>query len=208
VCAVAAGARSFVAVAEWVADLPEDAAAALGTARRCPSESAIRRLLSRIEADRFDTVIGAFVQQLCAQRRPVGRRRVFAVDGKTLRGSRHTTGGGEVAGRHLLAVIDQDTRVVLAQVAVADKSNEITAFTPLLDGLTGIDLAGAVITADALHTQRDHVAYLAERGAHWVLTVKGNQPSLRRQLAGLPWRGLQPDHRGTRPATAAARSAP
>ena len=124
-CAVAAGARSFVAIAEWVADLPEDAATALGTDRRCPSESAIRRLLGRIDADAFDAVIGRFVQRLCAQRKPGGRRRVLAVDGKTLRGSRHHTGDGQVPGRHLLAVIDQHTRVALAQLAVDDKTNEL-----------------------------------------------------------------------------------
>jgi hypothetical protein len=93
-------------------------------------------------------------------------------------------------GRHLLAVIDQHSRVVLGQVEVAGKTNEIAAFTPLLDTLTGINLAGAVITADALHTQREHVEELHARGAHWVLTVKGNQPRLRRQLAGLPWPSL------------------
>src|SRR2546430_1209232 len=50
----------------------------------------------------------------------------------------------------------------------------------------------ADLPADALHCQRDHVAYLASRGAYWILTVKGNQPSLYLQLAGLPWR-LVPD---------------
>jgi predicted transposase YbfD/YdcC len=195
VCAVAAGARSFVAIAEWVADLPADAATALGVDRRCPSESTIRRLLGRIDADRFDTAVGGFLQRLCAARAPSGRRRVLAVDGKTLRGSRHASADGEVPGRHLLAVIDQHTRTVLGQLAVDGKSNEITVFTRLLDRLTGLPLAGVVITADALHTQRDHVSWLAEQGAHWVLTVKGNQPTLRRQLAGLPWQGLKPDHR-------------
>ena len=90
VCAVAAGARSFVAVAEWVADLPAEVAAALGGRIACPSESAIRRLLGRVDADRFDTVIGGFVQGLCAAAAPAGRRRVLAVDGKTVRGSRVT----------------------------------------------------------------------------------------------------------------------
>jgi predicted transposase YbfD/YdcC len=113
-----------------------------------------------------------------------------------VRGSRHTDPDGNVvAGRHLLAVIDQHTRVVLGQVNVVDKTNEITAFTPLLDTLTGIDLTGVVVTADALHTQREHVQDLHARGAHWVLTVKGNQPRLRRQLAGLPWREVEPAHR-------------
>jgi predicted transposase YbfD/YdcC len=196
VCAVAAGARSFVAAAEWVADLPLALADTLGTRDRCPSESTIRRAVRDIDADEFDTVIGRFVQQLCAAVAPVGRRRVLAVDGKTVRGSRHTDPNGNVvAGRHLLAVIDQHTRVVLGQVDVADKTNEITAFTPLLDTLTSINLTGVVVTADALHTQREHVEDLHVRGAHWVLTVKGNQPRLRRQLAGLPWRQVEPAHR-------------
>ena len=70
----------------------------------------------------------------------------------------------------------------------------------MLDTLTGTDLAGVVITADALHTQREHVADLHARGAHWVLTVMGNQPRLRRQLAGLPWRGVEVDHRSAQTA--------
>lgn len=68
VCAVAAGARSFVAVAEWVADLAD----AVGTPRRCPSESTIRRLLGKVDADRCDAAIGAFVQRLCAGVAPAG----------------------------------------------------------------------------------------------------------------------------------------
>ena len=211
VCAVAAGARSFVAVAEWVADLPAAVAATLGVDVRCPSESTIRRLLSQVDADRFDAVIGAFVQQLCATRPPVGRRRVLTVDGKTLRGSRRgavvhscTDGDADGAaagddiegpGRHLLAVVDQHARVVLGQVAVAAKASEVHRFPALLDTLTGVDLTGVVITADALHTQRGHVEDLHGRGAHWVLTVKGNQPRLRRQLAALPWRQVDLAHR-------------
>ena len=75
-------------------------------------------------------MIGGFVQQRSAAVALVGRRRVLAVDGKTLRGSRHTNRGGDiVAGRHLLAVIDQHTRVVLGQIDVEGKTNEITAFS-------------------------------------------------------------------------------
>jgi predicted transposase YbfD/YdcC len=151
-----------------------------------------------IDADAFDTAIGRFVQQMCAAVAPTGRRRVLAVDGKTVRGSRHLDRDGNVVtGRHLLAVIDQHTRVVLGQLDVEDKTNEITLFTPLLDTLTSINLAGAVVTADALHTQREHVDDLHARGVHWVLTVKANQPGLRRQLAGLPWRQVPTTHRAT-----------
>jgi predicted transposase YbfD/YdcC len=113
---------------------------------------------------------------------------------KTVRGARTHSGTGEPDGpaRHLLAVIDHDARVVLGQVEVDGKTSEIHHFAPLLDGL---ELREVVVTADALHTRRAHVDYLAARGAHWVLTVKGNQPSLRRQLAGMPWRAVEVGHR-------------
>jgi predicted transposase YbfD/YdcC len=75
--------------------------------------------------------------------------------------------------------------VVLGQVEVGAKTNEIPLFTALLDR---IEITGAVITADALHAQREHARYLARRGAHYVITVKGNQPGLHAQLAALPWR--------------------
>ena len=108
VCAVAAGARSFVAIAEWAADLPVEAATALGI-NVAPSESAVRRLVQRLDPDRFDTAISAWIQQMSGTLAPAGRRRVLAVDGKTLRGSRSSTGGA----RHLLAVIDHHARTVL-----------------------------------------------------------------------------------------------
>ncbi|MFF5235348.1 ISAs1 family transposase [Dactylosporangium sp. NPDC000521] len=104
------------------------------------------------------------------------------MDGKTLRGSR----ARDSVGRHVLAAADQHTGVVLASTDVDTKTNEITRFTALLDQIG--NLRGTVVTADALHCQRDHVTYLAGRGAHWILTVKGNQPSLHQQLARLPWR--------------------
>jgi hypothetical protein len=71
-------------VAEWVPDLPDEVASTLGVDWRCPSESTIRRLLGKVDADRFDTVIGRFVQRLCIAVPSTGRRRVLAVDGKTI----------------------------------------------------------------------------------------------------------------------------
>jgi hypothetical protein len=190
VCAVAAGARSFVAIAEWVADLPATVAEHLGTEARCPSEATIRRVVQDVDADRFDAALAAFVQQRCAALAPPGRRRALAVDGKTVRGSRSTGADGEQPARHLLAVIDQHTRVVLGQVGidtkVEGKTSEISRFAPLLDTLTALDLTDVVITADALHTQREHVETLAARGAHWVLTVKGNQCATRRSVTFPP----------------------
>jgi predicted transposase YbfD/YdcC len=75
--------------------------------------------------------------------------------------------------------------VVLGQVDVHTKTNEIPLSATLLDG---IDLAGAVVTAGAMHAQRGHAEYLAgQRRADYLITAKRNQPGLHAQLAGLPW---------------------
>ncbi len=188
ICAVAAGARSYVAIAEWVADLPAEVNQVLGVGHRCPCESTIRRVLQGLDGDRFDVVISTWIGNLCATQAPRGRRRAVALDGKTVRGARTL----DRQARHLLAVIDHHARVVLGQVDVDGKTSEISRFAPLLDSL---DLTDVVVTADALHTQREHVDYLASRGAHWVLMVKGNQPNLRKQLTALPWRQVEIGHR-------------
>jgi predicted transposase YbfD/YdcC len=71
---------------------------------------------------------------------------------------------------------------------VDGKTNEITRFAPLLEPL---DLAGCVITADALHTQREHAEFLVTgKGAHYILVVKKNQPGLYAQVKNLPWRRI------------------
>jgi predicted transposase YbfD/YdcC len=180
VCAVLAGARSFTAIAEWAADADAETLARLGVTGTVPSESTFRRTLQRLDADAFDDLAGAWA----ARRTTPGpkERRVIAVDGKTLRGSGH---GGD--GRHLLAALDHARGVVLGQVEVGAKTNEIPLFTTLLDRL---DIQNAVITADALHAQRSHATYLTGRGAHYLLIVKRNQPNLYAQLAALPWRDV------------------
>jgi predicted transposase YbfD/YdcC len=181
VCAVLAGARSFTAIAEWAADADQDTLRRLGLTGTVPSESTFRRTLQRLDADAFDELAGRWAARRTAP--GPGGRRVIAVDGKTLRGSGHGSDGS----RHLLAALDHAHGVVLGQVEVGAKTNEIPLFTTLLDRL---DIQDAVITADALHAQREHARYLARRGAHYVITVKRNQPGLHAQLAALPWRDV------------------
>jgi predicted transposase YbfD/YdcC len=184
VCAVLAGARSFTAIAEWAADADQDTLRDLGVTGAVPSESTFRRTLQRLDGNVFDDLAGQWAARHTA---PGPGRRVIAVDGKTLRGSGH---GGE-DGRHLLAAFDHAHGVVLGQVEVGAKTNEIPLFAALLDR---IEIKDAVITADALHTQRDHATYLAGRGADYLLIVKRNQPGLYAQLAALPWRDVPVAH--------------
>ncbi|MGQ0575664.1 MAG: ISAs1 family transposase [Pseudonocardia sp.] len=157
VCAVLAGARSYVMIAEWAHDLPVSVRLRLGIGLRgAPSESTFRRILQRVDPDE-----------------PEAPR------------------SGEGRAVHLLGALDHASGVVLGQTAVDQKINEITAFTPLLERIdTACPLAGAVITADALHTQHAHAEWLHARGAHYVFIAKGNQPTLHAQLADLPWTSI------------------
>src|SRR5580693_10378415 len=175
VCAVLSGARSFTAIAEWAADADQATRDALGVTGVVPCESTFRRTLQNLDAGALDDAAGTWAPQRTAP--AAGAQRMIAVDGKTLRGS--GVAGGP--GRHLLAALDHAHGVVLGQVDVEAKTNEIPMFATLLDR---IDLAGAVVTADALHAQRAHANYLVtQRGAHYVITVKRNQPGLHAQLA-------------------------
>jgi predicted transposase YbfD/YdcC len=148
----------------------------LGLGRLAPSESTIRRTLQAVDAEALDRAVSAWL----VIRSATPAVRVIAIDGKSARGAR----GPDGRAVHLLASFDQDSGVVLGQTVVDGKTNEITAFAPLLDR---VDLTDAIITADALHTQHRHADYLTSRGAHYVLTVKRNQPSLHHQLTALPW---------------------
>jgi hypothetical protein len=188
VCATLAGARSYTAIAEWACDAPQGLRAGLGLPGGVPDLVTIWRVLTAVDPLAFDRVIGSRVSAHLAQSRPHPVRAVLAVDGKTVRGAR--TGDGRAP--HLMACLDHDSGVVRAQVAVDGKTNEIPMFAVVLDQIA--DLAGAVVTADAMHAQREHAAYLHGRGAHYLLTVKGNQPGLRGQLRALPWKDVPAGH--------------
>jgi hypothetical protein len=127
--AVAAGARSFAAIGEWVADASEEALAALAVRRdpatgehRPPDEATVRRVLGRVDADALDTAVGRWLAGLPQPPAHPGqpRLRALALDGKTLCGS-----GKPGTQVHLLAVMDHATTAVLGQVDVAGKTNEV-----------------------------------------------------------------------------------
>jgi predicted transposase YbfD/YdcC len=202
--AVVAGMASFTAIAGWATDVPAEVLVKL-YGRRCdpPSKATIWRVVTGADAATVDAVIGAWLLAQAAARDTAARDVVagevvvpetdreapelsaIMVDGKAVRGATDTE-GNQV---HLLAAATHDDALVLGQVEVSAKSNEIPQFAPLLDTLAaaGVDLAHTVITADALHTQRAHADYLHERGAGFVFTCKQNQPRLFAALDALPW---------------------
>lgn len=195
-CATLAGAKSLVAIDEWARDAPQEVLRRLGArvspqSGLCvpPSYATIRRAAMAVDCDTLDAVIGAWADAQ-ADRRPEraaagpedrddtddegpGQRLVgIAVDGKTLRGARRYNGSRV----HLLAALRHDSATVVGQRDVGAKTNEITRLGALLGPLS---LAGKVVTADALHTQRSTASFLVEqKQAHFVLGVKDNQPTL------------------------------
>jgi len=190
IAAVLSGARNYVTIGEWAAQLSQEALKRLGcryheeTKRYIPpSEPTLRRVLQSINIEAVEAVLGQWLAASCDSD-------AIAVDGKTLRGTR-AKGGKPV---HLLSALVHKEGVVIAQRAVDAKSNEITAFKPLLEPL---DLQGKVITADAMHTQIEHARWLQEeKNAEYVFTVKGNQEGIKQAIEALEERDFSPSVSG------------
>jgi predicted transposase YbfD/YdcC len=179
-----------------------------------PEEKTVRRVCARVDGDALDNALGRWMARrllLAAaarsrigrkskhgnagrRRKAAGQRRRrkstlgrhvpamhgMAVDGKTTRGARTD----DAKAPHLLAAVTHGG-IVLAQRQIADKSNEITAFIPLLRPL---DLTGFVITSDAMQTQRANARFLREQAdAHFIFPVLDNQPTLFDRLDTLTW---------------------
>ena len=178
IAAVIAGSRSFAAIGQWAADASPDVLAVLGAVRGAAEESTFRRAFALVSPDVLDRVLGAWLWTRAVQ---AGGRLVIAIDGKTVRGARNKTGKAP----HLVAALAHGIGAVVGQVAAVEKSNEIPAVRELLKAFT--DLAGAVFTIDAMHTQHDTAQAILGRGADYVMTVKANMPTLYRQLKKLPW---------------------
>jgi predicted transposase YbfD/YdcC len=187
VCAVLAGACTFAAITDWVRDLDRPVWGRLGFDDRAPAATTVWRLLIRIDHEALSAVLARWLRSRAAPVVVAGRRwrLVIAIDGKVERGAR-LADGRQV---HLLSAYDTSAGVVLAQVQIAAKSNEIPAFAPLLDRVAAQlgSLDGVLVVADALHAQTGHAEAVAIRGGHLMVTVKGNQPTLHAQLKTLPW---------------------
>ena len=179
--AVLAGARTLLAITEWTQDAARDTLSRIGINpdRALPSESTIRRTLAQLDANDLDTRLAGWMATRVGH---LAGRRVIAVDGKTMRGARTPAGAP-----HLVAAFDHACGAVVGQLAVASKSNEIPALRDLLDTM---DITGSVVSADAMHCQRETASHITGRGAHYILTVKANQPTLQAACKALPWRDV------------------
>ncbi|MEZ0167064.1 ISAs1 family transposase [Kineococcus sp. LSe6-4] len=225
VMAVLTGARGYTAIWRWsVQALPETLHALDCHRSTIPSESTFRRTLQALDPDEFTLIVSTWlaahlnrIEELHQHRQARLRAAetfinspdtcgpknstvcVIAIDGKTVRGSRSANASDERSSTHLLAAFHTDTATVLGQQVVDAKTNEITHLPTLVTSMHERDLlpAGAVITADALHTQRESARTITNLGLHYAFTVKRNQPKLHDHLTALPWGKIPVAHSRT-----------
>ena len=136
-----------------------------------PSHDHLGDIFAALDAEQFQRCFVAWVASLIGV--PAG---VVAIDGKTVRRSGGKAGKGAI---HMVSAFAASQRLVLGQVKVAEKSNEIVAIPKLLDMLV---VEGAIITIDAMGCQRAIAQKIIDKKADYVFGLKGNQGSLREDV--------------------------
>ena len=142
---------------------------------QAPCYDVFYRVLQNVEAELFDQILTQFIAS------PEGRLpRDIAVDGKTLKG----TDKEPAKALHLVAAVDHQSAQTIAQVATADKSNEITAAQTLLRKMPAMD--GSTFTFDAMHNQNETAHIVVEElSADYVIQIKDNQPTMHQDAKNL-----------------------
>ena len=204
-CAVLTGARSFAAIAEYAHDTGRAILDLLGVGAVVPHASTIRRVLQDLDPDAVEAAMRTWaLAQLADRPAPDGcpgagaapgagpgrqdrARRPHPSPAPTPAPAAARCGDGATGSRIWCRCSTRPAVRSSGQVAVAEKGSEVAAFTTLLDEL---DLTDVLVTADAAHTNRNHADYLHERGGHYLLTAKLNQPTLLRRLRALPWKQI------------------
>jgi predicted transposase YbfD/YdcC len=185
-----AGDDELDAAGEWIASAPEEILLRLGAPRdrsgraRRPDATTIGRILARIDQCQYDDALCAWAAARARAQRP-GLRRHLRVDGKAVRGAAPRGGRAPML---LSGIWDDGTTA--GQLPVAKKTNEIPVFRVLLKKIPDEELAGAVITADQMHTQREHARQIRRKGAHFVFTIGENQPGLFAAADALCWKSV------------------
>jgi predicted transposase YbfD/YdcC len=168
-CGVICGADSWVEIAEFGKAKQEWFATFLDLPHGIPSHDTFGRVFAALDPEQFEACFRRWVRSL--QERLA--RQIVAVDGKTLRRS-HDRGAGKAA-LHLVSAWASANRLILAQTAVADKSNELSALPEILQMLA---LEGCLVTIDAMGCHADIAQLIVDREADYVLALKENQPRL------------------------------
>ncbi len=192
VCAVIAGADSFVDIEQYGHARAEWFATFLDLPNGIPSHDTFGRVFARLDPIAFERCFLTWVQAIM----PPTTGTLIAIDGKLAR--RSYDRGADRPPIDLVSAWAADARLVLGQVAVDDQSNEIPAVPALLALL---DVTGAVVTLDAMHCQTETASMIRTGGADYVLALKGNQPlthdaveTFFAEAVREEWRGVSVEH--------------
>lgn len=171
--AVLCGCRSQSAISDWGKNYGPRWLSKLGFKRdRGPSQSTLHRIFKGLDHLLLERALSDWAQAVVGSWSASPKRlQAYSMDGKTLCGS-SKQGADDT---HLLSCICQSLGVVVAQVAVSDKTNEITKVDELIEGLV---LEGKVLTGDALLAQRSICRSILRRGGDYLFVVKDNNPQL------------------------------
>lgn len=172
-CAMVCGADSFVEMAQWGRAKKDWLKERLELAHGIPSHDTFARVFARLDPTAFSLCFSSFMQTL--QKETNGQ--VITLDGKPRRHSFNTATGSKAI--HLISAWASQSRLVLAQVKVDDKSNEISALPELLKLL---DIKGCIVTIDAMGCQKEIAKQIIEQEGDYVLALKGNQESLHEEV--------------------------
>src|SRR3954449_5909661 len=170
--AVLAGAESFVEIARFGTRKLDLLRRFRTFADGTPSHDQLGDIFATLDAEKFQHCFVAWVASLTGA--PAG---VIAIDGKTVRRSYQEK--GKKAAIHMVSAFAARQRLVLGQVKVAEKSNEIVAIPKLLDMLS---IEGAIVTLDAMGCQRAIARKILDKKADYVLALKDNQTTLREDV--------------------------
>jgi len=170
--AVLAGAETFTDIARFGDKKLELLRRFRPYAHGTPSHDHLGDIFATLDSEHFQRCFVAWVAALTG-----APPEVIAIDGKTVRRSFEKTKGK--AAIHMVSAFAARQRIVLGQVKVADKSNEIVAIPKLLEMLA---IEGAIVTIDAMGCQRNIAQMIIDKKADYVLALKGNQGSLREDV--------------------------
>jgi predicted transposase YbfD/YdcC len=177
VCATIAGADGPSDIADFGRQQIQWLRKFIALSNGIPSHDTIGRVFSLIKPLQFQQAFLAWIGTLMPDDVDGNALRLVPIDGKTLRGSLHRN--EEQKPLHLVSAWATNCGLSLGQVAVDDKSNEITAIPKLLEML---ELTGAIVTIDAMGCQKDIAKKIVDKEADFVLAVKDNQPNLREAI--------------------------
>jgi predicted transposase YbfD/YdcC len=184
ICGVVCGADNWVEIERYGHRKREWLVRLLELPNGIPSHNTLGRVFDLIDPATFQRCFGEWAQALVQ----ATEGRLIAIDGKTLRGSADPAKGR--GALHLISAWAQANHLVLGQLAVADKSNEITAIPELLKL---IDVAGAVVTIDAMGCQKEIAEKIVAGGGDYVLALKDNHQHLSDAVWELFCTGLDDD---------------